>query len=147
MIREITAEELPNLLEMAHLFFNEGALPGRFSDAAFLKAWTGLITQRIGYVLVAEQGGQFTGALGAIAYPSLNTGEVEAMEAFWFVHPNFRGGLTALRLLNAFEGTARARGVARVTMVHLKNLMPDRLRHLYKRRGYVEIETHYTKGL
>jgi hypothetical protein len=44
-------------------------------------------------------------------------GVLTAMELFWWVEPNRRGGYTALKLLRTGEAWAKAQGAERIYMV------------------------------
>ena len=78
-------------------------------------------------------------------YPDLYSGDLIATEFFWFVRAEVRG--QGLKLYYAFEAWARARHCAQIRMVHLLDLMPERLAKVYRRLGYEPAETHYVKEL
>ena len=70
-----------------------------------------------------------------------------AVELFWFIRKQYRGGRAAVVLLKKFEGWAASKGCRRVTMVHLENDASDGLPKFYMRMGYSPLETHYIKEL
>jgi GNAT superfamily N-acetyltransferase len=128
------------------LFFAEAGLPGRLDASVAEQSWRSLLGGGFGAIwAIEDSGGSYIGGLGALIYPDMNDGRLVATEAFWYVRPECRGG--GLRLLQVFEDWAKARGVSRLMMVHLQNLMPESLSRLYVRRGYRPLETHYMKEL
>lgn len=145
MIKLITPSELPRIADMGNLFYAEGLIPGRFSSEVFIRRWSALIEQDIGFILGLLIDGKFIGAFGAIISPDVNDDDLVANECFWFVHPEHRG--RGLQLLIEYENEARRRGAKRCSMIHLLSLQPERLSELYKRRGYRPIETSYFKDL
>lgn len=146
-VEEVTAINLPEVMQLGQSFFDEGKLPGAFDPEIAGATWAALIQSGAGVILALRNNtGQMVGALGAIVFPDINDGKLVATEAFWYVLPGERHG-GGLRLLHAFEEWAAARGAARLIMVHLLTLMPEKLAALYARRGYRPIETHYVKEL
>jgi len=144
MIRPMTIAELPKLIPGAHSFFEEAKLPGEFDARNCVATWTGLLTSGIG-ILGWESDAQGTalGAVGGVIFPDMFTGELRAMEAFWYVLPQHRG--LGLKLFRWFERQAVARNARRIIMVHMESLNPDKLAVFYQRSGYVPLERSYIK--
>jgi GNAT superfamily N-acetyltransferase len=147
VVREATVADLLMLAGHGHEFFAEGGLPGRFKAEVFVQNWRMLLDGGVGVIFMACRDGELAGAIGGLIYPDVNDGELTTMETFWFVRAAHRGGTLGLRLMQRYEDWARWRGAARIGMVHLTGLMPDRLRSIYERRGYREAEIHYFKPL
>lgn len=146
MIKEIKIDELKKVAEFGELFFKEGSLPGKFNPSIFIKMWETFITNRSGVILgLFSKNGQLFGILGGLIYPDINSGDLTATEAFWFVKKDKRNGLGGIRLLKHFEKWAIARGAKRIIMVHLININPEKMEKYYKTIGYKPIETHYVK--
>lgn len=130
---------------MGPAFWVEGKLPGKFIPEVFCAKWGSLIEQNIGFILGLFSGEKLVGAFGAIVAEDLNDASLVANECFWFVMPEARG--RGFELLLSYEEEAKARGAVRCSMIHLLNLMPEKLAHIYERRGYVAVETSYFKEL
>jgi len=130
---------------MGPAFWAEGMLPGAFIPGVFCAKWQSLIEQNIGFILGLFSEGKIVGTFGAIVAEDLNDAKLVANECFWFVKPEARG--RGFELLIAYEEEARRRGAVRCSMIHLLNLQPERLAHIYERRGYLAVETSYFKEL
>jgi GNAT superfamily N-acetyltransferase len=96
------------------------------------------------FVLETDEG-EMVGSLGCIVGPDLHTPRIIAVETFWFVVPEHRGD--GLMLMRYFEQWAKLKGCDAVAMIHMVDSSPDSLGHVYKRRGYTKIESHYLKEL
>jgi GNAT superfamily N-acetyltransferase len=67
-------------------------------------------------------------------------------EIFWYVRKGYRGRY-GIDLIEEYEQWAKQKGCKRIRMIHLVDLMPDKLKRFYERRGYKEIETVYEMGV
>jgi GNAT superfamily N-acetyltransferase len=98
-----------------------------------------------GVVFAAKQDGKNVGGLAAIRTIDINGGFPLAVELFWFILPEHRGG--GMLLLDAFESWASEQGCEKMAMIHLSDSMPDVLQKVYERRGYELVEMHYVKEI
>ncbi len=146
MIRPCTIEDLRAIAEMGREFYSEGKIPGTIVPDIFEKNWKGFLESEIGIVYVAEEDGKIIGTIGGLIYPDTNDGVKVLCETFWFVSKGHRGRC-GFKLLDAFEKRGMERGAKRLVMVHLSSLAPEKLKKLYERLGYVEVETHYVKEI
>lgn len=105
--------------------------------------WLSVIDLGFGKVFGLFHNGKIIGGLGCVCAPALEDGVMVASEAFWYVDEGKRG--EGLRLLTHFEQWAKSAGIERVIMVHLQTSMPEKLKALYKKRGYRKAETNYVK--
>jgi GNAT superfamily N-acetyltransferase len=144
-IRPLTESDLAETALKGAAFYREGKLPGRFVPEVFTQTWRQLLGSGIGTLIGLEIDGRIEGALGGVKSPDPNDGDLVAVEMFWFVDANHRGH--GLKLLDAFEEWAHQQGCKRVGMIHLLQLMPDKLEVLYRRRKYQPVEVHYLKEL
>lgn len=145
MIAELTAQQidLPELEEMGRAFFKEAGFSHRFEPEVFRSNWKKLIESGAGHMLGKFVGPTLVAVLGFVVAPDLNDGRPSAYETFWFSHPQHRG--EGFGLLRAYEQRAVQLGVARISMVHLQNLTPERLGEIYEKRGFRKAEVHYFK--
>lgn len=104
-----------------------------------------MIEEGIAHVLVIDDDGVIKGALGFIVAPDLHEDVTVAVETFWFVLPEYRGG--GKELMFAFEKMAKELGCKRTAMIHMVDSMPDTLETFYQKNGYKLIEKHYTKEI
>lgn len=142
MIKELQAEDIWTIMPILEKFSTEAKR--ELDPEVFTVAWERLIESGVATIFVAyDNNDSPTGVFGAAKSNDLFDGTPYATEMFWFVDPVKRGG--GLRLLDHFEKWAIDHDIKRMAMVHLTNLMPDRLKSLYEKRGYVSAETHYIK--
>lgn len=135
--------EIKKLLPLAHEFIVESGEDIPFDDDHFVTTWGHIYGTQTGSIIVLRKGDEIVGALGFLVYKDILSGELKATEAFWFVRKGFRG--VGVTLLEQYEEICEKMKVKRVMMVHLKNLMPEKLKSIYQSRGYREIETQYEK--
>lgn len=134
------------------MFFQEAGLPGEFSPDLFVDRVGRLVSEGVATVIGSfpdrPQGpSEIRGALAAVAYDDLFTGDKIAVELWWFVLPAHRGGRSAIGLLKAYEQWARDRGCRRCNMIHLESLQPEKIGRLYSSMGYSKVETAWSKSL
>ena len=77
-------------------------------------------------------------------FPALEDDVITCSETFWYVDEKERG---EAKLLVKAQKYAKEMGARRMTMIHLSNSVPNRLKGLYERLGFKEIETHYIKEI
>lgn len=145
MVRELSTEEIPELLELARMFFVEGKFDGELSEETFVSYWKKLIELRVGAVLSVQSGSEVIGMIGIIKFQCNFTGRTMAMEGFWYVKPQFRGH--GLKLLRAFENWAKSNSVSKIWMSHLARLNGDRMAVLYDKLGFSLAEHLYAKEI
>ena len=149
MIRTLEKEELKKLAGYAYEFYEESKTLGAigFVKEKFVAAWGALYDHGTGIIIVMEDEDtrEFYGALGAIIVHDLYSDTMTATEAFWYVMKRRRGEGTTL--LNAFEAFSRQQGCKYTRMIYLQDSMPDAVRGMYERRGYVIAEVSYQKEI
>jgi hypothetical protein len=141
-IRAIGAHEVPLLLPGAREFFAQGFLLGKLNESHFVNNLRQLITAGRAVCLVT--GSPFRGAIAAVYFDDMATGERCAMEFFWYVHRAERGSL-GVRLLSALEDATRDAGVCRLMMMHNLDHGESGLDRIYQRRGYMPREKLFVK--
>ena len=145
MIREATLEDLPLMEDAAKEFYASSKFLVGFNIKKFCEFWEGLLTTKIGIIYLLIEDRKVRGAIGGIAYPEIYCEGTTATEFFWFVEPYYRG--VGLELYKRFERWAKDNGCKQIRMVHLKDLMPEKVGAIYKRLGFTPIEVHYAKEL
>jgi GNAT superfamily N-acetyltransferase len=148
MITQISdREELEELLVILENFYK--LMPYKQDLAkvrsTWVDTWHSLILTQVGKIFALKQNDKIVGAIGFVIHPSLEDGVKVCTEAFWYVDEKYRG--KGLSLLLHLQKYAKAQGAERMMMIHLSNSMPEKLKKLYERLGYKEIETIYMKEL
>lgn len=144
MIERLKIEDIESLGTIAKNFFASTKFLNNFDMEVFKKSWSYFLENDIGVIFVSRNSeGEPIGTIGGCKCPDVNTGALSAMEFFWFVNPECRGD--GLKLLKRFEKWAKEEGCKSVTMVHLSDSMPEKVKHVYERFGYAAAETHYIK--
>ena|GEM_PF-1256182 len=141
-------KELEALAPMGELFYEEREnLPGRFNPVMWVQTWWSLL-ELPNFVMIQllEPGGEPRGAIGGLATPDLNTGEMIAVEQFWYVDPLARG--RGMSLLTAFETWAMDQGAVRVIIGHVWDADKTAAwKRMFAMKHYNPLEIHYYKEL
>ena len=85
--------------------------------------------------------------LGAVFVPDIFRATTTGLVVFWASTPEGRRAGKALELFRAFERAAQEEGCERICAAAHKNMNADRMRKLFKRRGFFEMETTFCKNL
>ena len=101
-----------------------------------------------GVILLAEHDGNAIGMLMGIMNPIWFAPSTRcAVELAWWIEPEHRGGMHAIRLVKAFEDWAKEQGAAMVTMCDLVVDGQPPVGDIIVRLGYVPTERTFVKGL
>lgn len=147
MIRPAAPSDLPALLRHGRAF--AAALPYEgmvdFDPESFVRSLRRVMADDL--VLVAEEGRRLLGSAAMAFYPAFHNDRVLiGQELFWWVEPGCRNGV-GRALLEGLEAEAERRGVSLLRMACVAGLRHEALGRLYERRGYVEADRSYMKGL
>lgn len=145
MIRQIGVSELERLESIALEFYGSSQFLEDFNIGRFSEVWAGLIGSGAGVIFIEERNGEIAGTIGAVAVRDGYSMKFAVEEMFWFVRASCRGGGVAL--YHELERWARAFGAATIRMVHLLDVMPERVSRFYIQSGFHAIETRYSKEL
>ena len=140
MIREASEADIPVLLEMGGRFAAKARLGEHvgFDGPSVEATLRHLITSEDGIVLING-----TAAIGGMVHPHpFNLAVKAGQELFWWSE-----GHDGLKLFEALEEAAKAKGARFWTMITLEALTPASLGRLYERRGYRALEHSYIKEL
>lgn len=146
-IRPLTREEIPLCFPSGLSFYAEVSLPGRFSAQHFQASWERFYDLDMGVIIGLWEGDVYVGGIGGILAPNPNTGDLTAVECFWYVMPEHRGARKGIRLIEAFEAWAKSKGASQIIMVFVNGRKDSQLDRLYERMGFRVLETNYVKEL
>lgn len=113
MIRPAVVDDLPRLMFLAVEMHRES----RFRDYAFDEGKVGTLILHLisnpdgrGFAWVAEANGQVVGGLLATIYESWFSRQLVASDFGLFLHPKYRGGVAAMRLVKQYKAWAASHG-------------------------------------
>jgi predicted N-acetyltransferase YhbS len=147
MIRNATPLDVDRLVELGTLMHAESP---RFKGFAYqpekvatMIEW--LMGSETGLVLVAEHDGEVVGGIMAMAMPHYACDLVQASDLAFFVHPEYRGGATALRLVRGYLAWAKDAG-AEPSIGLNTGVAPERTELLLAALGAEQSGTIWTWG-
>lgn len=143
MIRTATREDVPRIVDMGARFIDT-EYPGavRFNPE-MLAALTTALIDGAGTVLVVEAADELVGMMALQTYVHPMSGDLIATEIVWWMEPEARRGVTAIRLFIAGEQWAREQGATKLQMI----APSDKVGQFYERLGFERIEVHYQRSL
>lgn len=155
IIRPATIDDVPALVDMAERFYPLSPYPAIYGDMPASQA-AGLVIVTMqgmaefgiapGVMLVAEKEGHLIGMLCAHIDAATFTPAVVAAELVWWMEPEHRGGMGAVRLVKEGENHAREKGATVFNMCVLST-SPEEAAGLLRMMGYAPTHTVYSKRL
>lgn len=141
--------EVVNLAPMGEAFYEErDNLPGKFNRMIWIRTWWSLLSNHQNFTMIQliDPQGLPRGAIGGVCTPDLNTGELVAIEQFWYVDSLARGH--GMKLLTAFETWAMDNRAVRCVIGHIwDNERGEAWKRLFAMKHYTPLEIHYSKEL
>lgn len=149
MIRPMTLDDLPRLIEMGREFYDESEEYKLYSfDEDKLVALGHLAMEgEYAICLVHERDGTVDGMLYGFAYEQFFSEDMSASEMFVFASKDARGAFIGKRLLMAFELWAESLGVKEMRVGVSAGITTERTIGLYKKLGYNYNSTMLKKAL
>jgi len=99
-------------------------------------------------IYVVEIDKEIVGMIAGMAIPFyFNQAHLNAQELFWWVTPEHRHSSIGIKLLKTFEEWAISKGAKTIQMGTVARINPEKLASVYRKLGYIESETYYTKVL
>lgn len=133
--------------DLVEKFFNEDNCLSGFNRDFAIHSWQTLLTSRSVAIYCAIVDNKVVGMLGFGLVPDLFTGKSQLQEVGWFVDASYRDSKIGIKLFTLFERYAIDKGAARISVTHLVDSMPDKLKSFYTRRGYNLQDLTYGKEL
>lgn len=137
-IRVATLDDLPRILELGEMLHNESP---RWARLSFSRERAGDFIARLiladwGCVFVAENDGVVVGGIAGTATPHWSSDDILAHEASFFMLPEARGSMAAVRLISALQAWGEMRGAKWLHAGTSTGLDPERTAGLYERLGF-----------
>lgn len=149
MIRPAIADDLPRMMFLAVTMHQESP---RYRDIPFDEGKVGSLLLKLmqsedGFLWVAEELGRgVVGALAATAYELWFSTARVAGDFGLFMHPDFRGGLAAARLVRRYREWGKEQGLVGTDLGHTTGIEPDRYDRFIRCLGFEETGRLYTAG-
>jgi len=137
-IRVATLDDLPRILELGEQLHKESP---RWSRLSFNRAKAAhflahLILEANGVVFVAEQQGLVVGGIAGMASPHWSSDDIVAQEVSFFMAPEARGNMVAVRLIGALRAWGELRGAKWLQAGTSTGIDPERTAGLYEALGF-----------
>jgi len=144
-IYRASIEDVPKIIPCAKEYTE--AMPNNviLNPDHLIRHWVNFIQNGIGVIILAEEDGVVIGGIGGLKYPELFTGNLTAVETFWYTLEGKRG--VGIKLFKLFEEWAKENDCRRIAMIYLPFSMPDKLDRFYTKNGYKLLEMHYEKEI
>ena len=138
MIREPTEDDVPAMVELGRMMHAESPVFSRLTfDAERLSVTIrNVMLSPAGFARVSG-GDEITGAMLAMAVPHWCSSDLVACDLALFVHPEFRGGTAAARMLMAYRDWAAGLGAKITNFGIMTGVQVDRTQTLCERLGWV----------
>ena len=137
-IRPATMDDLPRIIELGELLHHESPRWARLSFSRVRAAdfISRLILNDWGCVFVAEKDGVIVGGIAGTALPHWSSDDILGQEASFFMLPEARGSMAAVRLISALVAWGEMRGAKWMHAGSSTGLDPERTAGLYERLGF-----------
>lgn len=149
MIRPAVVSDIPSILVLGKLFFDQAGWPqlASWDEPSVAQTLGNMIANPQAILLVAEFNGEIVGMAGAFCEPYyFNYNLKSCFELFWYVTPAHRVGAGGL-MLTAMEDAARVRGAHTFTLGAVVGMRDEALAKAYARRGYRNAERTFIRTL
>jgi hypothetical protein len=143
-IKQVKSDEVHKIVEMAKQYTDN--IPHlNYNEEHSIKSIKEFLDNDIGVMFLLFDNDIVKGGICGIKYPCILTGELVAVELFWYTDrntPKF-----GVQLLDLFEQWAKDSHCKRVAMIYLPCSMPKQLHTFYENRGYLLREMHFEKEI
>lgn len=138
MIRAATHEDIPRMVDLGRVMHGESPTFCRLRfDADKLAATiSSTITSAGGFAYVEEQGDAVVGGMLAMITPHYFSHDLVACDLALFMAPEHRGGMAAVRLINAYVKWAEYHGAVVTQLGVMTGVNVDKTEALLHRLGW-----------
>lgn len=147
MIRPATIEDIPRIVELGNMLHQES----RYAAISFSEEKVAALMKHLiqvdGVVFVAEVDGEIVGGIAGGVTEFWFSTEKQAFDYSFFLAPDARHGMQAVRLMVAFESWAKLRGARQVDMGITTDIHVDKSARLYTGMGYKDCGKLFVKEI
>lgn len=136
MIRVATTDDIPRILELGNLLHQTSSFSRHPFDEAKVDALMRNIMAGAGVVYVAEIDGVVIGGIAGGITEFWFCNEKIGFDFSFFIHPDYRGGMSAPRLIVAFKEWARLNGAVEIHMGVTTGIHTEATGRLYEKMGF-----------
>lgn len=138
MIRDATEDDVPTLVELGRLMHAESPVFSRltFDPERFSVTVRNTIQSPAGFAKVVETEGQVVGGMLAFVIPHFCSSDLVACDVGLFMHPDFRGGTGAARLLTLYRAWADEHGAKIIQLGIMTGVQVQRTQAMCERMGW-----------
>ena len=138
MIRAATHEDIPRRVDLGRVMHGESPTfcRLRFDSDKLAATISSTITSAGGFAYVAEQGDAVVGGMLAMITPHYFSHDLVACDLALFMAPEHRGGMAAVRLINAYVKWAEYHGAVVTQLGVMTGVNVDKTEALLHRLGW-----------
>lgn len=136
MIRAAKHEDIPRLVELGQLLHDTSSYASAGINPEKIATLLGQLIDGLGVVFVAEVGGEVVGGFAGAITEQWFSDDLIAFDYSLFIEPSKRQGLTALKLILAFQNWAKAKGAKEIRMGITTGMNVEGTSRLYRHLGF-----------
>lgn len=138
MIRPATTVDIPRMVALGRVMHGESPVFCRLAFDADKSAATiaNVIASESGFAYVSEHDGVVIGGMLAMVTQHWFSPDLVACDLALFIDPEYRGGMSAVRLVSAYADWAKGTGAALVQMGVMTGVSVDKTEALMHRLGW-----------
>ncbi|MES2367709.1 MAG: GNAT family N-acetyltransferase [Pseudomonadota bacterium] len=147
-VRAGTAQDFLSCIPMAERFWSVAGYAGDIPFDADSTVDYFAMGLKAGLFAVAEKSGEVIGFVIGVTTPSMvNRDCLIGAELAWWMEPEHRNSMDAIRLLKHIELMAKEAGCKLWSMMCLEALEPEKVEKMYLKMGYEKSERTFTRRL
>lgn len=147
MIRTATHEDVPSLVRLGRILHDSSSYVALGYDDERVGDQCKRLIDGAGAVFVSQREDEVVGFIGGAITQHWFSGEKVAFDYSFFVHPDYRHGVTAVRLVSAFERWARQQGAVQIRMGITTSVNVQGTTRLFKALGFDDAGVLFSKEL
>lgn len=150
MIRKAEIKDIPNILEMAHGFYNDAIYDKKlgYSEKDFSEYIRFLIGSEFTCVFLLENNSKIIGTVSGIISPwFMDKSDIIVTEQWVWVETEHRGNGSFVKLINELVSWGKGRGANKLSMVAIGSTTEKQVKSFYERMGFQYMETHFIKEI
>jgi GNAT superfamily N-acetyltransferase len=142
-VQRLSVADLPTVAALGEFPQAEGFIT--IDPNAFEFHWRHILDNNLGAIFGRIEDGACIAVIGCALEANLFNAETMAVEAFWYVHPDHRGGPLAAKLLDAYDKWARDNAATKQFITRHFTDQGMALDKLYRRRGFRQDAVTYVR--